>query len=425
MDEQIEAQKKLSFVQTPGDKTAQPMSAPRPRRSTVEPPKSTPPVRTNRRRSCAAEISSHEPRMTRRSSMHINSGTALGETAPPQIEPRMTRRRSSLHLAGKLPEEPAPQKTIETISEELAPEEQTRNSILMENIQITNKTDYLAQSLDISTVQSGATHKVDRRGTLYASEWMDITGPRSLSKATSSSELNDVVPEVRPSLNNVTTQTSTFLGEAPATPLFSSTRLPNTKSTGNRRRTIFNMDMDVINESIERINSSHRLSLAMANEAELGECRHQERAVAPSQPEESTPKEPKRRRLFNPNDEIVVTPQISNKKSRLSITGSAGSVQKRRRSLAMLPNSSSNVAVSSGKETTPSQAKEKTGEDNEPTTENFVAAERSMDATATSPIAEDGTVKQKAKRARIRHLVHTNMHQEQIQVIYKVGNPAQ
>ncbi|EDV36733.2 uncharacterized protein Dana_GF11801 [Drosophila ananassae] len=418
MGEQIEAQKKLSFVQTPGEKPAS-----RPRRSTVEPPKSTPPVRTNRRRSCAAEISSHEPRMTRRrSSLHINSSTASSETPAPQIEPRMTRRRSSLHLAGKLPEEPAPQQTIETISEELASEEQGRNSIVMEKIQITNKTDYLEQSLDISVVQSGATHKVDRRGTLYTLEWMDITGPRRLTVATSSSELNDV-PEGRPSLSTVTTQTSNFLGDTPVTPLFSSTRLPNTKSTGNRRRTIFNMDMDVINESIERINSSHRLSLAMANEAELGECYPRERAVAPSQPqpEESTPKEPKRRRLFNPNDEVVVTPQLSSRKSRLSITGSTGSAQKRRRSLATAPNTCSNVnvAASTDKETS-NEEKKTTGEStNESTAENFVDPETAMDANATTTIAEDGSVKQKAKRSRVRHLVHTNMHHEQIQVIYK------
>ncbi|KAH8275121.1 hypothetical protein KR026_000131 [Drosophila bipectinata] len=415
--EHMDTQTKLTFIHATGESTAPPLSAPRPRRSTVEPPKPTPPVRTSRRRSCAAEISSQEPRMTRRrSSLHINSNNVSVETPAPVIEPRMTRRRSSLHLGGKLPEDAVPQQTIETISEELAPEERNRNSVVMEKIQIPNKTDYLEQSLDISAVQSGATHKVDRRGTLHTSELMDITCPRRLNVATSSSELRDViVPEVRPSLNSVTTQTSSFIVEEPVTPLFSSTRLPNTKSTGNRRRTIFNMDMDVINESIERINTSHRMSMAMASEAELGECRPQLREPVPSQPEESTPREPKRRLLFNPNDEVVVTPQISNKKSRLSITGSTGSVQKRRRSLAMPPSTTSSLnvaAITSNNENKGESA-------NESTTDSFVDAELPVDANATSTVTADGSVQHKAKRSRIRTLVHTNMHQEQIQVIHK------
>ncbi|XP_016985850.1 uncharacterized protein LOC108049237 [Drosophila rhopaloa] len=428
--EKVQAQKSLQFGEQSVSNTPQPIpsSMPRPRRSTVDPPPvMTPPVRTSRRRSCVAEISSPaalEPRMTRRRSSLLVGvvTTAVQETAPAPssaMEPRMTRRRSSLLVAAKQPQEPAQKQTIQTITEELAPIAKGRNSLVMKDNKITNQTNCVEQSIEISAVEAEASYKADRRGTLYASEWMDISTARRRNVATSSSELQDEnVALARQSLNNITTQTSNSTMEEPLTPLFSSTRLPSGQSTGNRRRTIFNLDMEVINESIERINQSHRRSLAMANEAELGECRIVSEAEQP-QAEAIPSQEPKRRRLFNPNDEVVISPPKSNRKSRLSITASSGSVQKRRRSLATPARISSSdivLPVPAPKTITTTQEEE--------SNEHFLTPEPSENAI---PELEDSLLdaeevadKPKGKpRSRIRTLVHTNMHQEQIQVIHK------
>ncbi|KAH8345553.1 hypothetical protein KR084_008959 [Drosophila pseudotakahashii] len=428
--EKLQAQKSLQFGEQAASTTPQanPSSTSRPRRSTVEPPPvMTPPVRTSRRRSCVAEISSPaamEPRMTRRrSSLHVGlASTSIPEAAPAPataLEPRMTRRRSSLLVAPKQAEETIAKQTIQTITEELAPIEENRNSIVMMHSKPTNQTDCVEQSIEISVVEADASYKADRRGTLYASECMDISASRRRSVATSISELrNENVLLSRQSLNNVTTQTSNSIMEEPLTPLFSSTRLPSGQSTGNRRRTIFNMDMDVINESIERINQSHRRSLALANEAELGECRtvtEQELPLAEAVPTQ----EPKRRRLFNPNDEVVISPPKSNRKSRLSITSSSSSVQKRRRSLATPAKSSSSEASVAA--TVP---KALTTTLEEGPKENVMSAEASGNAVleledSMSTTEEAGDKPKGKPRSRIRTLVHTNMHQEQIQAIQK------
>ncbi|XP_016928672.3 microcephalin [Drosophila suzukii] len=419
--EKVQAQKSLQFGEKSASNTPQPKpsSTPRPRRSTVDPPPvMTPPVRTSRRRSCVAEISSPvatEPRMTRRrSSLHVGlASTPIQEAAPAPaaaMEPRMTRRRSSLLGAAKQPEETAQKQTIQTITEELAPIEENRNSVVMMEDKTTNQTDCVVQSIEITAMEAEASHKADRRGTLYASEWMDISASRRRSVATSSSELRDEnVLLRRQSLNNVTTQTSNSIMEEPLTPLFSSTRLPIGQSTGNRRRTIFNLDMEVINESIERINQSHRRSLALANEAELGQCRIVSEPEPP-QAEAIAPQEPKRRRLFNPNDEVVISPPKSSRKSRLSISSSSSSVQKRRRSLATPAKSSSlEVCVPA-----PIPKTITTAQEEDPKKSGVPDLEDSI-----SVAEEEGDKPKGKQRSRIRTLVHTNMHQEQIQVIHK------
>ncbi|EDW90867.2 uncharacterized protein LOC6530217 [Drosophila yakuba] len=409
--EKVQAQKSLQFGEQTGTSTLppKPSTTSRPRRSTVDPPPvMTPPVRTTRRRSCVAEISSPlatDTRMTRRRSSLLTS-TVIHEIDPAQTavaEPRMTRRRSSLLATAKQPEETAQRQTIKTITEELAPVEENRNSIVMVQTSIINKTDCVEQSIEITAVEAEASYKADRRGTLYASEWMDISTPRRRSVAKSGSE-------IRQSLSNVV--------EGQVTPLFSSTRLPTGQSTGNRRRTIFNMDMDVINESIERMNASHRMSLALANEAELGES-HKVTEQEPPQAEPDAHQEPKRRRLFNPNDEVVISPPKSNRKSRLSLTGSSSSVQKRRRSLATPAKSSSAEMCAP---TALSKADTATQEEN--SKNNVETSEASLNAVpeGEESISITGEEEEKPKgkpRSRIRTLVHTNMHQEQINVIHK------
>ncbi|XP_017125088.1 uncharacterized protein LOC108144595 [Drosophila elegans] len=423
--EEVQAQKRLQFEEQSVCSTPPPQpkasSTSRPRRSTAEPaPVMTPPVRTSRRRSCVAEINSPvamEPRMTRRrSSLHIGVvTTSVQEASPAQstaTEPRMTRRRSSLLATAKQADETTQKQGIQTIIEELAPIEEDRNSVVMKENKVTNQTDCVEQSIEITAVEAEASYTADRRGTLYASEWMDISAGRRRSIATSSSELHEETVGLarRQSLSNVTTQTSHILGE-PLTPLFSSTRLPGGQSTGNRRRTIFNLDMEVINESIERLNQSHRRSLAMANEAELGECRQVSEPEKPQ--EEATPSlVPKRRRLFNPNDEVVISPPKSNRKSRLSITGSTGSVQKRRRSLATPAKISSSEL--------PVNVPKTVGIEEDvvpPKTSTNAVPEADVD---TQSYGEEAGDRPKGKpRSRVRTLVHTNMHQEQIQVIHK------
>lgn len=377
----------------------------------------------------------------------------------------MTRRRSSLHLAAKPLGDSAPKQAIETISEELAPTEEGRNSIVMEDIveEVTHKTNCVEQSIEISAVQSEVSHIADKRGTLYAYESMDISAPGRRSVATSSSMLSYAIHggNASPALSNVTTQTSNSTIEEPLTPVFSSTRLPSAKSTGNRRRTLFNLDMSVVNENIERMNESHRRSLAMANEAELGECHELPVVAVEPKPvtETKTPSnEPKRRRLFNPNDEVVISPPRSNRKNRLSITGSTGSV-KRRRSLAVIPMSAAvktseapvpvpiaaNKAVviseapapiAANKADTTSEAPAPIADNKavtalpevEDSDDNFVTPEPSVNIATVEKAKSPPTsaTKPKGKRPRpIRTLVHTNMHPEQVQVIYKVGSTAQ
>ncbi|KAH8301396.1 hypothetical protein KR059_001999 [Drosophila kikkawai] len=421
---QPQAQRSLQFTENPNSNTPQTSSTSRPpRRSTVEPTPvtTTPPVRTTRRRSCAADIGSKqpttEPRMTRRrSSLFINSVTEEADPPPTSVlEPRMTRRRSSLLVASKPQEDSAPKQIIETICEELAPTEGDMNSIVMEEtIKAAQKTNCVEQSIEISAVQAEVSHIADRRGTLYVSEAMDITVPKRRSVATSCTMLRDDMYGGSPSLNN---ENSTM--EEPLTPIFSSTRLPGAKSTGNRRRTLFNLDMDLVNENIERMNESHRRSLALANEAELGEC-HVIPSVEQKQvPEETPSTEPKRRRLFNPNDEVVISPPKSSRK-RASFSGSTGSVQKRRRTLAVVPST-----TETSSEALPAPAtKRALPEETEETSDNFVTPEPSVDTVPggeeiATPTPDAAPAKPSKPRSRIRTLVHTNMHQEQILVIHK------
>ncbi|KAH8285393.1 hypothetical protein KR054_008505 [Drosophila jambulina] len=425
--QQVQAQRSLSFSENPNRNTPSSTSRP-PRRSTVEPTPvtKTPPVRNSRRRSCAADIGSQqptaEPRMTRRrSSLFINSVTEEADVPPaPIIEPRMTRRRSSLNLASKPPVDSVPKQAIETITEELAPAGEDINTVVMEEtVKVAQKTNCVEQSLEISAVQTVVSHIADRRGTIYASETMDITAPTRRSVATSSTMLRDEMfgATGSPSLNNE----SSTIGEQ-LTPIFSSTRLPAAKSTGNRRRTLFNLDLDVVNENIERMNESHRRSLALANEAELGEC-HVLPEVEPKQVTETPTTEPKRRRLFNPNDEVVISPPKSSRK-RLSISGSTGSIQKRRRSLAMIPSTTEKPSETPAPPIDANKVVTTLPEETEEANEEFLTPTSSVEAIpggeeVSTPTADATPSKPSKPRARIRTLVHTNMHQEQIQVIRK------
>ncbi|XP_033235089.1 microcephalin [Drosophila pseudoobscura] len=375
-----------------------------------------------------------EPRLKRRrSSAHIPIARNTDAVAPPQPDLRMTRRRSSLLQAAKEPLELAPQNIFASIAEELAPIHEDKNSIAeepagdatesncqtslitkmnerMADAKILNKTDFVQHSLEISVGNpspSRVLYQADKRGTLYTSERMDI-----------SKEFQDVNLTARKSMSNVTMQTSTLLDEHSTPPMFSSTRLPTSRSstTVNRRRTLFNLDMEVINENINRLNSSHRLSLLLANQAELGEC---DKSVVPaekSRAEENPSNQPKRRRLFTPNEVVVTSPPKTNKKQRLSFSGNNASTQsgkKSRRSLAV-------PACPSSESSCLSAHVERESTDKFHTPDGSLNGPNDIDTSAGMNVAGMEKSATSKRRSRvIRTLVHTNMHQGQVQVIQK------
>ncbi|XP_033252958.1 microcephalin-like isoform X1 [Drosophila miranda] len=371
-----------------------------------------------------------EPRLKhRRSSAHIPMASNTVAVAPPQPDLRMTRRRSSFFQAAKEPLELTPQNVFASIAEELAPIHEDKSSIAeepagdatesncqtkmderMADAKILNKTDFVQHSLEISVGNpspSRVLYQADKRGTLYTSERMDI-----------SKEFQDVNLTARKSMSNVTMQTSTLLDEHSTPPMFSSTRLPTSRSstTVNRRRTLFNLDMEVINENINRLNSSHRLSLLLANQAELGECGKSVVTAEKSRSEENPSNEPKRRLLFTPNEVVVTSPPKTNKKQRLSFSGNNASTQsrkKRRRSLAVPACPSSESSCLSAHVDRES-------------TDKFLTPDGSLnnanDIDTSSGMNVAGVEKSATSKRRsrvIRTLVHTNMHQGQVQGIQK------
>ncbi|SPP74983.1 blast:Microcephalin [Drosophila guanche] len=472
-----QAQKSLNFNGATGTDEPLRPAKPRPRRSTAEPTPVTTPVRTSRRRSSAhipmtskedvaqpAAEPEPEPRMSRRrstahiamasnevatppreprplrrcSSAHIHmasSTDAAAEPEPqlkrrrssahtamasntvaapsPQPESRVTRRRSLLLPAAKDPQELAPKNVFASIAEELAPVDEPAGDAI--NLKDPNKTNFVQNSLEMSVeMPSQVLHREEKRGTLYTSERMDI-----------SKEYQDQnVPlnvTARKSLYNSTMQTSGLLDEHSTPPLFSSTRLTSSRFSTNvkRRRTIFNLDMDVINEGIDRLNSSHRLSLVLASQAELGECGKSVVTTEVPRAEENPPSEPKRRRLFTPNEVVVISPPKSSKKQRISLSGNsatknASAKKNRRRSLAVPVCSSSDFSCLGAHV------------EHVESTEQFLTPEASVDGFNDIETSSKMQVAEVAKSASsnrrssvIRTLVHTNMHHVQVQVIQK------
>ncbi|BFG04956.1 uncharacterized protein DMAD_03805 [Drosophila madeirensis] len=355
-----------------------------------------------------------EPQLKhRRSSMHTARASNADAAPSPQPEARVTHRRSLLLPAAKEPQELAPKNVFASIAEELAPIDEPAGDA--SNLNDPNKTNFVQNSLEISVeMPSQVLHRADKRGTLYTSERMDI-----------SKEYQDEnVPlnvTARKSLYNSTMQTSGLLDEHSTPPLFSSTRLTSSWSSTNvkRRRTIFNLDMDVINEGIDRLNSSHRLSLVLANQAELGECGKTVVTTEAPRTEEIPPSEPKRRRLFTPNEVVVVSPPKSSKKQRLSLSGNnatknASAKKNRRRSLAVPVCSSSDFSCLGAHV------------EHVESTDKFLTPEASVDGfndVETSSKIQLAEVAKSASSNRrssvIRTLVHTNMHHGQVQVIQK------
>ncbi|KAM8711908.1 hypothetical protein ACLKA7_012421 [Drosophila subpalustris] len=421
----------------------------RPRSSSigVEPAHvSRPQVRTTRRSSSVHAVESSndkvqcEPRMTRRRSL-LNSTsnkdddvlhtpqqsvdpderitsrrTSLQHTprpvvhdefqSPAQNEARIIRRRS-LSLIKTV--EPSTPKVLKKPSFQSIAEEP-----LVET-PIANKTNYVQQMMEVSPSYAHIISKAKGRRTLCTSADMDITEVNDenvnpyLGQRSSNYMLTNITPQTsRESFVTTKTSPDSSEGQTPV-PIFSSTRLPGSEGS-NRRRTIFSVDMDLINERINHINStSKRRSLALVTEVvEIGESR----PLAPLQAvaldainaegNEQESNEPKMRRLFTPNEEVIVTPPKSSKKTRLSSSGSISlnATIKRRRTLAT-PKPTAAVGPNLQK-------------DCEINTESDSVNDSS---TSGQPLIRK---RHSVKRQTIMHtLVHTNMHKEQVQVIHK------
>ncbi|XP_068146532.1 microcephalin isoform X2 [Drosophila tropicalis] len=421
----------------------------------------------------------------RRSSTASATKQSSYQTNMEEPQPMVTRRRSSLHLPASAPMEAIT--SNESVSSVGRRRSSSWHQATSSSKDAFKKTLFypIAEEVhtEITMEMSNVATPVatqERRQTVYTPQQMDIsrTNISTRSITTSSTDLSENNDQMeltmlqQRSLVNVTTQTSQYSDEEP---LFSSTRLPvsrvssSSNTTNNRRRTIFSLDMHVINEGIDRINRScQRRSLALANEAELGECHKIQSPIAIVEQEvekppqavqdPATPSEPKRRRLFTPNEEVIISPPKSNRKSRLSIcNGQPGSAAKRRRTLAAPSTNSS----SETKETTTKPSVTETPKPQQPTVEKEVIPEATKEtAPSNTSLAEvaktnhvevfstpkgssldintdsnltdstniqttpsantDGKTSTAKRRQRvIRTLVHTNMHQEQIHVIHK------
>lgn len=433
--------------------------------STQEKPR---PLREIRRRSlayvCSApEIVAENPstglRLTRRrSKLNITekanteekeSETAAAAVAPPVIEPRITRRRSLQLSTTKTDSEeilsvrrrsfsqnaalePSTPKQLKKPSpfQAIAEEPQCMDTAMsiVEPTPPPNKTNYVQETMEISSSHALSFGRARERRTLYNVEQMQISDVNNENR---NPYLEDIFVN---SPMNVNTQTSlnSFDGHTPV-PVFSSTRLPGSEksSNSNRRRTLFNVDMDHINERINSINSkSQRRSLALANQAELGEsCALATpppppapapplQAVAlntPATPKDQQSAEPKMRRLFTPNESINVASSSSSTKSRPSKNSSNASTHtvKRRRTMGPLKPT---AAVG------PNVQKNYERPKNADSKDVFVTPFDSDVTNDSTSESHGDCMKSGAKRKIIHTLVHTNMHKEQVQIIHKVGS---
>ncbi|KAH8371690.1 hypothetical protein KR093_008515 [Drosophila rubida] len=341
-----------------------------------------------------------EPKRNRRSSLQSK------ELQSPSVsESRITRRRSLSHVAPTV--EPSTPKllkkaTFQSIAEESLADQPSDS-----------KTNYVEQTMDITPSFAHIISKAKKRFTLYVSEHMEISelndenvNPYMQSKSSSSMLVS---PTQDPSKESfVTTKTSPDSCETPV-PIFSSTRLPGSNASSttsvNRRRSLFNVDMDLINDRINHINTtSKRHSLALINDVENEVPRPLAPlqavagdAIDPAADKQSENGEPKMRRLFTPNEEVIVTPPKSSKKGRRSSSastssGTSGGTLKRRRTLAT-PKPTAAVGPNLQKEGNAGEAQH-----------------------ATPHVRKRVSLK---KQAILHTLVHTNMHRDQVQVIHK------
>ncbi|ALC40736.1 MCPH1, partial [Drosophila busckii] len=398
------------------------------RRSTVEQPAvSTPPVRSSTRRrsslqvssSTSLELSVHKVQSElcltrRRSLLNMNKMSSVEEQPsqpPAEPEPRLTRRRSCSQLQLSVDSTPklSRKPKFQSICEE--------QPIVETPPTQTNQTNYAHEPMDIMQSAAQTISQPPGRRTIYSTHHMDISKEND-----ENTNPDQTLRKLKGLLANVTTQTSdeSFVN---TTPLFSSTRLPGglSASRSASRRSLFNVDMDLINERIHKLNNTaEKRKLELANDAELGQCHVlaplQAVAGGDNQQQAPNPDKPKMRRLFTPNEEVIVSPPQSSKKSRKSISQSSnssgtGSSVKRRRTLAAPVQTLKPLAA-----VDPNQQ--------DAQKEQFITPETSEGEQPNKPQTPKATKRAEvstptAKRRSLIAMVHTNMHRDQVQVIHK------
>lgn len=387
----------------------------------------------------ATDTDMFEPRVTRRrSSMLCLSKTAEVEvnntpkTPVNQSKERKTRRRTTYECAMSTEVEVTEQteaqvvrrRSMSSMSMEISTPKTAKKPCFQSIAEepLNNKTNYDHQTMEMSPSYSHVICKSNGRRTVYARNAMVVSDHDSenfnpyLEKFCKSNVL------AQPSLDSFTTTKTSPDSFEDGTPVFSSTRLPASCSTEkisnqtNRRRSLFNVDLELAKERLNQmISTSAQKSLSQADEAGFGQCN----PVAPLQAvalkvqpiaEVIDSAQPKMRRLFTPNDEVVVSPPKSVKKTRKSTSAESintSSAVKRRRTLAATPKPTAEVGPNLQIDSVINEAQTSKG--------------NLTDSTSDTPLDQSKSSK---RQIFLNTLVHTNMHKEQVQVIHKVGNAA-
>lgn len=432
-NEKPAAQKSLDFNQDSGKEKSLQNSV------TSEMNRISTPARTTRRSSsmhipCTPELSKEkdqfEPRMTRRRSLLSLSKTVdVVENNSPrtpvnETTERKTRRRSSYQCdmsTSSLSEETSANVIRRRSTSSMSMDISTSKVLKKPSIQsiaeetLSNKTNYDNPEMEMSPSYSHIICKSKGRRTVYAAKTLEVSEyDENINPYMDKSWEANV--QAQPSLDSfVTTKTSPDSFED-RTPVFSSTRLPKSSAfkDTNRRRSLFNVDLELAKERINQMNSnSQNQFLASANESELGQCLPFAplQAVTTNVPADDKVTEPKMRRLFTPNDEVVVSPPKSAKQARKSSTTEIGTVSsnsKRRRTLAATPTPKPAVTVGSKLQ-------------NISTSNESQSNDNIKDSSSDTPIIKKPASK---RQVIIKTLVHTNMHRDEVQNIHKVRNTA-
>lgn len=399
------------------------------------------PARTTRRSSsmhipCTTDLSKEkdqfEPRMTRRRSLlSLSKPMDVGENNSPRtpvnaITERKTRRRSSYQCdmsTSSMSEQTSAnvirRRSTSSMSMDISTPKVIKKPCIQSIAEETssNKTNYDNPEMEMSPSYSHIICKSKGRRTVYAA--------RTLEKSEYDENINPYIDkswetnvQAQPSLDSfVTTKTSPDSFED-RTPVFSSTRLPKSSAfkETNRRRSLFNVDLELAKERIDQMNSaSQNQFLSSANESELGQCLPFAplQAVTTNVPADDKVAEPKMRRLFTPNDEVVVSPPKSAKQARKSSTteiGTVSSIIKRRRTLAATPTPTTKPTVTVGSKL-----------ENISTSNESQSKDNIQDSSSDTPIIKKPASK---RQVIIKTLVHTNMHRDEVQNIHKVRNTA-
>ncbi|XP_065368282.1 microcephalin isoform X2 [Calliphora vicina] len=350
---------------------------------------------------------------------------------------------------------------------------------------VNSKSLELTNEVEMNTPSTAKANKPsNRRRTLYGGQNIDITNSPNITasssicvtptsfqtgKVASSTLLEDsdnrsklvATPPADAITGKLLEET-----EQCATPLvFSSTRQPI-----NKRRTLFDVSMDIITQRLQCINQSARRSLApptpsadvintlekpintpidiknsgnfQSSTESLNECTNSNESLALGvTPEANILK--KKRKLFMPNDMMVTPPPAAIATNRaaveasedsdklvtpISISASSNSVTKRRRTLMPIsqPPPTTNVTLkdsTTSTSSTPSARKRRSTLDFEQIKNiktKTINTTKESSSAASSTNSQNSQERIKAKKPAV--LVYTNMHQQQIDVIREAVN---